>query len=67
MLIAMNAANRWSKEPDIADWLDRARLNLLRGLKQHAGEPHVQQAFMRVDANVRPALSNLERLCATGG
>jgi hypothetical protein len=67
MLIGMNAAKRWSKEPDIADWLERARLNMLRGLQQHAGEPHVQQAFMRFDANVRPALSNLERLCGTGG
>ncbi|HEV3073779.1 MAG TPA: hypothetical protein VHB47_05110 [Thermoanaerobaculia bacterium] len=67
MLIGMNAANRWSKEPDIADWLERARLNMLRGLQQHAAEPHVQQAFMRFNANVRPALSNLERLCGTGG
>lgn len=64
-LISMNAAYRWSKEPDVADWLERARLNMLRGLQQHAGEPHVQQAFMRYDANVRPALSNLERLCGT--
>ena len=29
----MKAANRWSKEPDIADWLERARLNMLRGLR----------------------------------
>ena len=62
----MNAANRWSKEPDIAGWLERARLNMLRGLRQRADEPHVQQAFMRFDANVRPALSNLARLCGTG-
>jgi hypothetical protein len=63
MLIGMKAANRWSKERDIADWLDRARLNMLRGLQQRGSEPDVQQAFMRFGANVRPALSNLERLC----
>jgi len=67
MLIGMNAANHWSKERDIADWLERARLNMLRGLQHHAGEPHVQQAFLRFAANVRPALSNLQRLCATEG
>jgi hypothetical protein len=65
MLIGMKAANRWSKERDIADWLDRARLNMLRGLQQHGNEPHVQQAFMRVGASIRPAISNLERLCGS--
>ena len=65
MLIGMKAANRWSKERDIADWLDRARLNMLRGLEQHGSEPHVQQAFMRFGVNIRPAISNLERLCGS--
>ena len=55
MVIGMKAANRWSKEPDIADWLERARLNMLRGLQQHDGEPRVQQAFMRFATNVRQA------------
>ena len=67
MLTGMNAAYRWSKEPDLVDWLERARLNLLRGLQQHAGEPCVQQASMRFDANVRPALANLEQLCGAAG
>jgi hypothetical protein len=66
MLIGMKAANRWSKEGDIAEWLERARLNMLRGLQEHAGEAHVQQAFMRFGAHVRPAISNLDRLCGTG-
>jgi hypothetical protein len=66
MVIGMKAANRWSKEPDIADWLERARLNMLRGLEQHGGEPQVQQAFMRFAANVSPALTNLGRLCGVG-
>ena len=39
---------------------------MLRGLQEHAGEAHVQQAFRRFGANVRRAISNLERLCGTG-
>ena len=66
-LISMEAARRWSKEPDVADWLERARLNMLRGLQRRAGEEHVRQAFTRFAANVRPGLENLERLCEGGG
>jgi hypothetical protein len=64
MLIAMRAANRWSKELDIADWLERSRLNVMRGLPQRTGDPNVQQSFARFLAVVRPALANLERLSA---
>jgi hypothetical protein len=63
MLVSMKAANRWSKEPDIAAWLERSRLNMLRGLPQRAGDPGLQPSFMRFLANVKPALGNLERLC----
>jgi hypothetical protein len=63
-LIGMKADYLWSKEPDIADWLERARLNASRGLRRRVDDPRVQQAFMRFAANVRPALANLERLCA---
>jgi hypothetical protein len=62
MLISMKAANRWSKEADIAQWLERSRLDYLRGIRQRGGEPQVQQAFMRFAGNVRPAIANLERL-----
>jgi len=65
MLVGMKAARLWSKEPDIADWLERARLNMLRGLPQRNGEPRVQEASARFTANVSPGLENLERLCAT--
>jgi len=62
MLVGMKAANRWSKEPDIQDWLERSRLNMLRGLLKRAGEPSAQGAFMRFASNVRPGIKNLERL-----
>jgi len=63
-LIAMKADYRWSKEPDIAEWLERTRLNAARGLRQHSDEPRVQQAWGRFVANVQPGLANLERLWA---
>lgn len=66
-LIGMEAARRWSTEPDIADWLERARLNMFRGLQRHNGEEHVRQALARFAANVRPALEKLERLVERSG
>lgn len=65
-LIGMKADYLWSKEPDISDWLESARLNVSRGLRQRTGDPLVQQAFMRYAANARAALANLGRLSAEG-
>jgi hypothetical protein len=61
-LIGMNADRFWSKEPDILDWLDHARLNPSRGVRQRTQEPRVQEASARFAANVRAGLGNLERL-----
>ena len=66
-LIGMEAARRWSKEPDIADWLERARLNMFRGLQQRNGEEHMRRASARFAANVRPGLEKLERFCTEEG
>jgi hypothetical protein len=63
-LIGMRADHLWSKESDISEWLENARLNVSRGIRKRAGEPRVQEAFMRYSANVRAALANLERLSA---
>jgi hypothetical protein len=62
--IGMRADYLWSKEADISEWLESSRLNVSRGIRQRAGEPQVQEAFMRYAANVRAALANLERLSA---
>jgi hypothetical protein len=64
MLVGMRAANLWSKEADIQEWLEKSRLNMMRGLLQRAGEPGMQQAFLRFGTNVRPGLKNMERLVA---
>jgi hypothetical protein len=64
MLIGMNADRSWSLEPDIADWLERARLNISRGLKGRNEDPQVQQARKRLKANVLPGLQNLMQIVA---
>jgi hypothetical protein len=60
--ISMTADYLWSREPDVADWLDRSRLNATRGLKARAGDPTIRRALARYGAAARPALANLERL-----
>jgi hypothetical protein len=63
-LIGMNADYMWSRDPAISDWLDRARLNPTRGLRQRMGEPGVQRASKRYADNVRPALEKLQKFAA---
>jgi hypothetical protein len=64
MIVSMKAGYLWSKEADVSAWLERSRLNMLRGLAERAGDPRVQQAFMRFAGNVRPAIANMEKLLA---
>lgn len=61
-LVETAAEYAWSKEPDIAGWLARARLNPGRGLREHLDRPEVRGATMRYAAAVRPAMANLASL-----
>ncbi|HEY3352203.1 MAG TPA: hypothetical protein VGQ83_03075 [Polyangia bacterium] len=63
-LVARKADYLWSKEPDLAGWLERARLNASRGLRRHLVDPAVQQAMRRFTTNVGPGLARLEQLLA---
>jgi len=63
-LIGMNADYLWSKEPDIADWLERSRLNLSRGLRSRMGEPQVHAAAKRYGEYARPGLAKLAQFAA---
>ena len=63
-LIQMRADRAWSKETDIAEWLERSRLNPLRGLLGRLGDPQVQQALQRYVENVRRGLARLTELTA---
>jgi hypothetical protein len=63
-LIGTNADYLWSKEPDISAWLERARLNPSRGVRQRGEEPRVRQAMKRYADNVRPGLARLAQFLA---
>ncbi|WP_198165684.1 NAD(P)-binding protein [Agromyces laixinhei] len=64
LITEMGADRAWSKEPDIARWLEGARLNASRGLRQRFADPQVQDAMARFQGFVRPALGRLETLLA---
>jgi hypothetical protein len=63
-LTSLRADYLWSKEPDLVDWLERARLNPSRGLRRYDADPRVQGARRRFVEHVRPALARLEQLLA---
>jgi hypothetical protein len=68
--LSQRAEARWLREPDVAGWLERSRLNATRGIGEHVSEPPVQAAFARLLANSRPAIENMTRflaLVAPGG
>jgi hypothetical protein len=62
--VSMAADEVWDAEPDIAAWIDRSRLNLARGVREHATEPRMARAFQRFGANAAGASASLGRLLA---
>ncbi len=56
---------RWLGEPDLSAWVARSRLNLLRALPDHAGEPSVQTAVKRYLTHVSAAVERLQQLDAS--
>lgn len=48
--------------PDVADWLERSRLNLTTGMKQAAKDPAIAPALDRIAGNVERALRSAARL-----
>jgi hypothetical protein len=57
---------RWMSEPDLAAWVAKSRLNLLRGLPDHLAEPDVQAALNRYLTHVGAATERLAELDASG-
>ncbi|MGB2850970.1 MAG: hypothetical protein WBC01_04805, partial [Solirubrobacterales bacterium] len=53
---------RWLREPDVSGWVAASRLNLLRGLPDHAAEPPVKAALERFLTHVGPAIERLGEL-----
>jgi len=53
---------RWLGEPDVAGWVAESRLNLIRGLPDHAADPPVKAAIERFLTYVDPATERLREL-----
>jgi len=53
------AEARWLGEPDISAWIAKSRLNLMRGLPDHAGKPKLQAAIKRYLTHVADAIERL--------
>jgi len=51
-------------EPDLAEWSERSRLNLTRGMADHMSDPGMQAAMALWAEHMEPALINAERLLA---
>jgi hypothetical protein len=60
--ISLRAARAWQAEPDLAQWLEQSRLNLLAGILQHLDEPRVQDAIERFGRNIKTAVDRLGQL-----
>ena len=64
ILVQAHATHEWSRAPDLLEWLERSRLNAIRGVMAHLGEPRMQQALDRYTKSVGPARGNIQRLLA---
>lgn len=61
------AEGLWAEQPDIGDWLERSRLNLAGGMRDHFGEPRMQEAITRLLTYREPALANMRQLMKVTG
>jgi hypothetical protein len=53
---------RWLNEPDVATWVAKSRLNLLRALPDHASETSLQAVVKRYLTHVATAIERLKQL-----
>lgn len=65
-LVGLGADYQWGKRPDIAAWLERSRLNAIRGVLQRGDEPRVQKSMMRFLQHAQRAVANLRQMHAQG-
>jgi hypothetical protein len=52
----------WQEEPDIQEWLQRSRVNVVRAIPEHLDDPRLQQAAATLGARRGDAINNLRRL-----
>lgn len=63
--ITQKAQLRWYGQRDLMDWMERCRLNAVRGTAEHMADPRMQSAVNRLISNTEPAIKNLKRLQRT--
>jgi hypothetical protein len=64
MYITLESLGRWNEQADVTDWLERSRLNISRGMFDHAGEQRMSDAITRLLTFTDSAIENLKRLHA---
>jgi NAD(P)-binding Rossmann-like domain len=57
--ITLRAQDLWLRDRDLSAWLDRSRLNLACGVRDHLAEPRMRSALDRLFANTEQAITNL--------
>jgi hypothetical protein len=60
--LSTRADINWGRDPDMARWLERSRLNLAAGVRKHLQEPRMISAIGRLLEHRERALANLQRL-----
>jgi hypothetical protein len=66
ILAQQRATNIWNSTPDMLEWMGQARLNAVRSMNDHLGEPRMQEALGRYLTSIEPAMENIARLVAAG-
>ena len=59
---SMTAARAWTAEADLSEWIEASRLNLFRGVLDHAGDPRMMQALERFGLHVKAGMARLSEL-----
>lgn len=59
---SMSAARAWSGEPDLSAWIEGSRLNIFRGVLDHAEEPRMMLALERFGRHVKPGMTRATEL-----
>jgi NAD(P)-binding Rossmann-like domain len=62
--ISQRAEARWRREPDLAEWMERSRLNASRGVGEHMSDTRLQSALARLVADSKSGMDNLRSFLA---
>ena len=64
ILAGISTEMRWQEAPELQEWVDRSRLNLMSGLGEHDDRATVRELQDRFFAALFPALEKLQVFAA---